>query len=96
MSAALINSANVVIFSWTRCPYCVRAKALLTPMTKNLKIYELDTMGAEGDSIHNEIIKATGHDTVPAIFIDGKLIGGFSDADALNKAGKLTSLIQAE
>lgn len=52
-------------------------------------------MGKEGDAIHEEIIKATGHDTVPAIYIDGKLIGGFSDADALNKAGKLKELIQA-
>ena len=90
-----VGAAHVVIFSWVRCPYCVRAKALLMPMTKNIKVFELDQMGAQGEHIHRRIIQATGHDTVPAIYIGGVLVGGYSEVDALYKSGKLQPMIEA-
>ena len=93
--ATLLRSANVVVFSSPWCPYCMRAKALLTPMTENIKIYELSQL-ENGDAIHDEIIKSTGHETVPAVYIGGKLVGGFSDVDALNRAGKLEALLKGK
>ena len=97
MSATdLINSGRVVIFSWVSCPFCRRAKALLQPMVppEQYKVYELDQM-PYGDAIHDEIIKQFDHDTVPAVFINGKFIGGFSETDALNKSGELQKLLTA-
>ena len=92
-AAGLIGSAKVVIFSWVRCPYCVKAKNLLSSMTKDLNVVQLDTMGLDGEKIHHEVIQMTNHDTVPAIFIRGKFIGGFTDVDALNKRGELEALM---
>ena len=89
----LLGTANTVVFTWEQCPYCIKAKALLTPMTENIKVYDLKKIEG-GDAIHAEIIKSTGHETVPAVYIGGKLIGGFSDVDALNRAGKLEGMVK--
>ena len=92
LAGPLINSNKVVIFSWVHCPYCKKAKELLGSLTKERSIYDVDQM-PNGKAIHQEIIDATGHDTVPAIYIKGKLIGGFSDTDALYKRGELTKML---
>lgn len=92
LSGPLIASNKVVIFSWVNCPYCKKAKALFEGLTKDVTVYQLDQM-ANGDNIHQEIIDATGQETVPAVYIKGRMIGGFSDSDALHRAGKLTDLL---
>ena len=91
--APLVRSANTVLFTWTHCPFCVKAKALLTPMTENIKIYDLQSI-ENGNAIHAEIIKATGHETVPAVYIGGKLIGGFSEVAKLHYEGKLEGMVK--
>ena len=90
--AKLIASNQVVIFSWVRCPYCVKAKALLQPLSKDVAVYDVDKM-ENGEALHNEVIKMTGQETVPAVFINGKFIGGFSDTDALHRQGKLVPML---
>jgi glutaredoxin 3 len=90
---AQLTAANtVVIFSWVRCPYCVKAKELLGGLSKDVAIYDIDQM-PEGEELHKEIIKQTNHETVPAIWIKNQFIGGFSDVDALHKQGKLTAML---
>ena len=89
----LIASNRVVIFSWVQCPYCVRAKQLFSTLTKDVTAYDIDRM-PEGENIHQQIISQFNHETVPAIFVKGQFVGGFSDADAMHKAGKLVPLMQ--
>lgn len=91
--AQLTGANAVVIFSWVRCPYCVKAKALLGPLSKDVAIYDIDKM-PEGDAIHAEIIAATQHETVPAIWIKNQFVGGFSDVDALHREGKLVPMLE--
>lgn len=91
--AQLVAANSVVIFSWVRCPFCVKAKALLGGLSKDVAIYDIDKM-PEGDALHQEIIQTTNHETVPAIYIKGQFIGGFSDVDALHKQGKLEAMLQ--
>jgi glutaredoxin 3 len=91
--AQLTGANAVVIFSWVRCPFCVKAKALLGGLSNDVAIYDIDQM-ADGNALHAEIIKATnGHDTVPAIWVKNEFVGGFSDVDALHKQGKLTQML---
>eukprot|EP00331_Platyophrya_macrostoma_P028507 CAMPEP_0176444860 /NCGR_PEP_ID=MMETSP0127-20121128/23324_1 /TAXON_ID=938130 /ORGANISM="Platyophrya macrostoma, Strain WH" /LENGTH=94 /DNA_ID=CAMNT_0017830469 /DNA_START=41 /DNA_END=325 /DNA_ORIENTATION=+ len=90
--ASHLQSNKVVIFAWSHCPYCKKAKALFESITKDMSYVIIDG-SAEGEAIHQEIIKSTGHETVPAVYINGKLIGGFSDCDALNNEGKLLPLL---
>ena len=76
MAARIINSSHVVVFSWVNCPYCKKAKALLQEVNapKDMKVVELDTLGAQGEEIQGEIIKNFNHKTVPAIFIGQKFL----------------------
>jgi glutaredoxin 3 len=83
--------ANVIVYSTTYCPYCVRAKDLLT--RKGQAFHEIN---AEDDAVREEMIKkANGRRTVPQIFINDLHIGGFDDLYALDKEGKLDSLLAA-
>ncbi|EPY34697.1 glutaredoxin 3 [Strigomonas culicis] len=46
-----------------------------------------------GEDLREQIFKQYEHDTVPAIFINGKFIGGCSDLQALQKSGELSKLL---
>lgn len=90
--ADLIGKNTVVVFSWVHCPFCVKAKAILAPLTNDLMVYEIDQMEGGGD-MKAQIEKAYHHDTVPAIFIRGTFVGGCDTIEGLHKQGKLTTMI---
>ncbi len=71
------NTQNVTIFSKPDCPYCKKAKALLTE--KGIRFDDL-TVGS--DISISGFRAVTNADTVPQIFIDGKNIGDSEDLDA--------------
>jgi glutaredoxin 3 len=81
--------ANIVIYTKDYCPYCHRAKALLTELGQSFE--EIDLV-QHPDRRDEMIEKAKGASTVPQIFIDGAHIGGCDDLHALHEQGKLTSL----
>lgn len=85
------NSAlKVEIYSKWGCPYCVRAKELLT--SKGVEFTEYDvTMG--GPLKAEMLERAPGRTTVPQIFINGQHIGGCDDMVALDAGGKLDPLL---
>jgi len=68
----------VVVFSQTSCPYCKKAKELLTTVGANFKVVEVDTLDS-GYAVRVELSDMTGRSSVPNIFIGGKSVGGFSD-----------------
>ena len=70
------------------CPYCNRAKALLTQKGVAEQIQEIDiTAGAH---LKEQMMsKSGGSMTVPQIFINDKHIGGCDDLYALERQGKL-------
>ena len=69
---------RAVIWSKDNCPYCVQAKALLTQ--KGIEYLEHKI----GDGWTKEDLLEAVPDarTVPQIFLDGELVGGFSDLRA--------------
>lgn len=82
--------AHVEIYTKFGCPYCARAKSLLTG--KNVAFDEYDiTMG--GPKRAEMLDRAPGHTTVPQIFIDGKHVGGSDDLAALERVGGLDPLL---
>ena len=84
--------ARVRIYSKERCPYCVRAKALLD--RKGIVYEEID---AEHDgALRAWLVEATGQRTVPQIFVGDRSLGGFSDIDALDRQGKLDAILSGE
>jgi glutaredoxin 3 len=82
--------AKVELYSTTYCPFCVRAKALLD--SKGVAFTEIDVTN---DSAMRErmVVLAGGRRTVPEIFINGRIIGGYDELRALEAAGKLDKLL---
>ena len=82
---------KIEIYTTMLCPYCYRAKKLLSQHGADFN--EIDVM-ADQDRRREMIERAGGRRTVPQIFIDGRHIGGCEDVYALDAAGKLAPLLQ--
>ena len=82
--------ATIIVYSKNFCPYCDRAKNLLN--RKGAK-YEERNIDGNAEEL-KKLFDKTGMKTLPQIFIDDNLIGGFDDMNALDKLGKLDPLIK--
>ncbi len=71
---------QIEIYSTDNCPWCVRAKSLLT--AKGLAFEEIDISSDQARTL--EMIERSGRRTVPQIFIDDEPIGGFDELSKLN------------
>lgn len=81
----------VTIYTTSYCPYCTRAKELLTR-----KGVEYNEINAEDEAVREAMVsKAGGRRTVPQIFIGDTHVGGYDDLYALDKAGKLEPMLSA-
>lgn len=82
--------ANVEIYTWQTCPYCIRAKLLLRWKGVGFTEYKIDGNGAARVKMAE---RANGRRTVPQIFINNQHIGGCDDLYALDRAGTLDGLL---
>ena len=81
---------EILVYSKEICPYCVRAKALLT--RKGAAFREIKITD---DKIKEEMIKKSGgRMTVPQIFIGDFHVGGCDDLYALDAEGKLDAFLK--
>lgn len=82
---------KVEIYTWSRCPYCMRAKGLLNEKGINFTEYCID-----GDEQARAKMsdRANGRTSVPQIFINDQHIGGCDDIYALERSGGLAPLLQ--
>ena len=76
------------MYTSTFCGYCVAAKRLL--QRDGIPFEEIDLSG--DPSRRAELVAATGWRTVPMIFIDDELIGGYQELAALRSRGGLDAL----
>ncbi|XP_057978955.1 glutaredoxin [Malania oleifera] len=88
----IISSTPVVVFSKSRCPYCVNVKKLLSDLGATFKAIELDTE-TDGSEIQSALAEWTGQRTVPNVFIGGNHIGGCDSTTAKHREGKLVPLL---
>ena len=82
--------ADVTIYTTNYCPYCTRAKSLLT--RKQVAFTEIDV--TRDASKRQWLVQATGQTTVPQIFINGKSVGGSDDIHSLDRRGQLDDLLR--
>jgi glutaredoxin 3 len=91
------DSAKVVIFSLEDCTYCDKAKALLEPKVSSgdYQVHYLDGPRAieNSEAVQDAIAAKYDHETMPAIFIHGEFIGGFSELQAKEDNGELAKLL---
>jgi len=81
---------NVEIYTGPLCAFCDFAKALLD--RKGISYKEI-FIGDDTNKMEEMIKKTNGMRTVPQIFIDGKHIGDNDKLHALERDGKLNSIL---
>ena len=80
---------NIKVYTTTYCPYCTRAKELLT--SESIAFEEIDVT-------HDQEARAklskenSGYRTVPMIFFDDEFIGGFKELTKIQKTDKWAEL----
>ena len=82
---------EVLVYSSAWCPYCIRAKQLLT--SKGVAFREISVDGQP--DVRAEMSRKAGRTLVPQIWIGSTHVGGCDDLYALERAGKLDALLQA-
>lgn len=83
---------TVEIYTTPICPYCVRAKRLLDE--KGVDYREINVMG-NASARAAMLDRANGQRTVPQIFVGDTHVGGSDDLYALERDGKLDTLLAA-
>jgi glutaredoxin 3 len=81
-------AVTLYVADW--CPYCERAKGLLTQ--KNVAFNEINV--EEDVKFREEMVARSDRLTVPQIFIGDNHIGGCDELFALERDGELDRLIQ--
>jgi glutaredoxin 3 len=85
-----MTQAVVTVYVSDWCPYCERAKGLLSQ--KNVVFSEINV--EDEPKFREEMIARSQRRTVPQIFIGDKHIGGCDDLFELDRSGELDRLIQ--
>ncbi|WP_315790504.1 glutaredoxin 3 [Fischerella sp. JS2] len=83
-------AAKVEIYTWSTCPFCIRAKSLLKKKGVEFIEYSIDGDEAARNKMAQ---RANGRRSVPQIFIDNVHVGGCDDIYALEARGQLDNLL---
>lgn len=79
---------DIKLYIKTYCPFCQKAVSLLE--SKNLSFDLIDVLENEQNEEEFEKLKEKfDHHTVPMIFIDNKMIGGFSELLELDENNEI-------
>ena len=81
---------NIEIYTWTTCPYCIRAKALLNAKGAEFTEYDITS---KDDARAKMMERTGGAKSVPQIFINDVHYGGCDDLYALDAEGKLDAIL---
>lgn len=81
---------EIIVYTTPICTYCHAAKRFLSQ--RSLPFQEVD-LGDKPDLRQKLAQEHNGYRTVPMIFIGSHFVGGYTDLIALDKEGKLMSLV---
>lgn len=82
---------DILIYTSATCPYCMRAKGLLSQ--KGVSFQEISVDGKP--DIRADMAQKAGRTSVPQIWIGDRHVGGCDDLFALERAGQLDPLLSA-
>ncbi|TVQ17372.1 MAG: glutaredoxin 3 [Leptolyngbya sp. DLM2.Bin15] len=84
-------TATVEIYTWSTCPFCIRAKMLLERKGINYTEFCIDGDEAARAEMAD---RANGRRSLPQIFINDQHVGGCDDLHALERQGQLDAMLQ--
>jgi len=82
---------KVEIYTWSTCPFCLRAKDLLEEKHVEFTEYNIDGDEAARSKMAQ---RANGRRTLPQIFVNDQHVGGCDELYRLDYQGKLDELLQ--
>ncbi len=85
-----MTQPEVTVYTSDWCPYCRRAKDLLT--RKNVSFSEINV--EDEPRAREEMIARSNRRTVPQIFIGDRHVGGCDDLFELDGSGELDRILQ--
>uniref|UniRef100_A0A674ER46 Thioredoxin reductase 3 n=1 Tax=Salmo trutta TaxID=8032 RepID=A0A674ER46_SALTR len=88
----LIDSNQVLVFSKSYCPYCVKVKDLFKELNVNCNVVELDLID-NGSNYQELLLEMTRQKTVPNVFVNKTHIGGCDKTMQAHKDGILQKLL---
>lgn len=80
---------DITIYSSNYCPFCIRAKQLLD--SKGVSYNEIRVDGKP--EVRAEMARLAGRTSVPQIWINDTHVGGCDELTALERAGKLDTML---
>lgn len=83
-----MNEPRVRLVTTTYCGYCKAAKRLLDD--ERIAYRDIDVTADR--ERRDAVISETGWKTVPVVFLDGELVGGYQELKKLHRAGGLADL----
>ena len=83
---------KALMYTTAVCPYCQMAERLLNSKGVEIEKVRVDLEPAR----RAEMMEKTGRRTVPQIYIGETHVGGYDDLAALDRAGKLDPLLNAQ
>jgi glutaredoxin 3 len=87
-----MTAPRITVYTKDRCPFCVRAKALLGK--KGVAYEEIDVAG--NDDLRRWLVERSGQMTVPQVFAGERSLGGYSDLAALDSRGELDPILRGD
>ncbi|XP_058855829.1 thioredoxin reductase 1, cytoplasmic-like [Acipenser ruthenus] len=90
---ALIDSNQVMLFSKSYCPFCVKVKDLFKELNVAVHAVELDLID-EGSNFQDILLEITGQKTVPNVFVNKTHVGGCDKTLQAHKNGMLQKLLE--
>ncbi len=81
--------SEVVMYSTPWCPYCIRARHLLS--SKGVQFQDINVAG--NHELRADMAQRAGARTVPQIWIGDTHVGGCDELHALERQGKLDALL---
>ena len=83
--------SQIEIYTWSRCPFCIRAKGLLNKKGAEYREYCID---GDDEARQKMADRAQGRTSLPQIFINDNHIGGCDDIYELDRKGELDPLLK--
>lgn len=80
---------DITVYSSNYCPFCIRAKQLLD--SKGVNYNEIRVDGKP--DVRAEMARLAGRTSVPQIWINGTHVGGCDELVALERSGKLDTML---
>jgi len=83
--------SDVVVYTTNACGYCTRVKMLLN--AREIEYREINV--ASDPDAFVDLAKRSGMMTLPQVFIDDVLVGGYDETAAADQSGRLQELLTA-